>query len=46
MDLILINRKHSFINTNTFETGLSDYHHMIYTMLNSAFEKAEPIKLT
>ena len=45
IDLILTNRKYSFKNTNTFETGLSDHHHMIYTMLKSIFEKAEPIKL-
>ena len=46
IDLILTNRKYSFKNTNTFETGLSDHHHMIYTMLKSTFEKAETIKLT
>ena len=56
IDLILSNRKYSFKNTNTntntfkntntFEPGLSDHHHMIYTMLKSTFEKAEPIKLT
>ena len=43
LDLILTNRKYSFKNTNTFETGLSDHHHMIYTMLKSTFEKAEPV---
>ena len=32
-------------NINTIETGLSDHHHMIYTMLKSTIEKAEPIKL-
>ena len=45
IDLILTNRKYSFENTNAFETGLSDHHHMIYTMLKSTFEKAKPIKL-
>ena len=45
IDLILTNRKYSFKNTNAFETGLSDHHHMIYTMLKSTFEKAKPIKL-
>ena len=44
IDLILTNRKYSFKNTNTFETGLSDHHHMIYTMLKSTFEKVKPIK--
>ena len=46
IDLIFTYRRFSFKNTNTFETGLSDHHHMIYTMLKSTFEKAEPIKLT
>ena len=45
IDLILTNWKYSFKNTNTFETGLSDHQHMIYTMIKSTFEKAEPIKL-
>ena len=45
IDLILTNLKYSFKNTNTFETGLSDHHHMIYTMLKSIFEKAEHIKV-
>ena len=43
--LILTNWKYSFKNTNTSETGLSDHQHMIYTMIKSTFEKAEPIKL-
>ena len=46
IDLILTNRKYSFKNTNTFGTGLSDHHHMIYTMLKPTFKKAEAIKLT
>lgn len=46
MNFILTNRKYSFINTNTFETGLSDHHHMINMILKSAFGKAELIKLT
>ena len=46
IDFILTNGKYSFKNTNNFETGLSDHHHMICTMLKSAFEKATPIKLT
>ena len=45
IDLILTNRKYSFKNTHNFETGLSDHHHMIQTMLKSTFETAEPIKL-
>ena len=33
IDLILTNRKHSFQYTQTFETGMSVHHVMIYTML-------------
>ena len=34
IDLILTNRKHSFKETQTIETGFSDFHHMIFTILN------------
>ena len=30
---------------NSFEIGLSDHHHMIYTFLQTKFEKFEPKKL-
>ena len=30
---------------NSFETDLSDHHHMIYTILETKFEKFEPKKL-
>ena len=33
------------MKTNSFETGLSDHHHMIYTILKTKFEKFEPKKL-
>ena len=46
IDFILTNWKYAFQNTNTFKTGLSDHHQMIYTMLKSTFKKAELIKLT
>ena len=46
IDLILSNGKCSFKNTNIFENGLIDNQRMIYTLLNSTFAKAEPIKLT
>ena len=42
IDLILTNRKFSFKNTQSFETGLSDHHHMVYTMLKTTFQKSEP----
>ena len=39
IDLILINRKFCFKNSSTFDTGLSDHHHLIYCMLKTTFEK-------
>ena len=32
------------MKTNSFETGLSDHHHMIYTILKTKFEKFKPKK--
>ena len=46
IDLILTNRKCAFKNTQSFETGLSDHHHMVYTMLKTTFQKSEPKQLT
>ena len=45
IDLLITNSKFSFMKTNSFETGLSDHHHMIYTILKTKFEKFEPKKL-
>ena len=45
IDLILTNRKFSFKNTQSFETGLSDHHHMVYTMLKTTLQKSEPKQL-
>ena len=45
IDLILTNREFSFKNTQSFETGLSDHHHMVYTMLKTTFQKSEPKQL-
>ena len=42
IDLILTNRKYSFKYTSSYETGLSDHHHMIYTMLKSSLINIEP----
>ena len=39
--LFLINNPHSFQNTMTFSTGLSDFHKMIKIILNSSFIKLE-----
>ena len=45
IDLILTNRKHSFKNTCSFETGLSDHHHLIYSVIKTTFKSEEPKKL-
>ena len=33
------------MKTNSFESSLSDHHHIIYTILKTKFEKFEPKKL-
>ena len=43
--LLIANWKFSFMKTNSFETGLSHHHHMIYTILKTKFEKFEPKEL-
>ena len=42
IDLMLTNRKYSFKDTQTFETGFSYFHHLIYTILKSRFTKLPP----
>ena len=37
IDLILTNRKFSFKFTSTYETEISDHHHMVYAILKSCF---------
>ena len=46
IDLILTNRKYSFTNTSSYETGLSDHHHLIYSVMKTIFKCEEPKKLT
>ena len=36
---MLTNKKQSFIKSQSFETGFSDHHHLIYTILKSNFVK-------
>ena len=45
IDLILTNRKYSFKNTCSVETGLSDLHHLIYSVMKTTFKSEEPKKL-
>ena len=42
IDLMLTNKKFNFMNTQTFETGFSDFHVMLYTMLKSTYQKLQP----
>ena len=41
IDLILTNRRYSFKHTSSTETGLSDHHHLISSMMKTIFEKEE-----
>ena len=45
IDVILTNRKRRFQYSQTIETGLSDHHKMIITVLKSEFKKKEPIQV-
>ena len=42
IDLILTNQMFSFKNFTSFETGLSDHHHLIYSLPKATFHKDEP----
>ena len=44
--MLLTNRKYCFKNTSSFETDISDNHHLIYSMLKTTFEKEESKKVT
>ena len=46
IDLILTNKKYSFKKSQSFETGESDHHHMVYTIMKTTFVKLPPKKLT
>ena len=37
-----MNKKYSFKNTTSYETGLSVHHHMILTILKATFQQKEP----
>ena len=42
IDLILTNRPKCFQNSNVFETGLSDFHKLTFTVLKVYFQKQKP----
>ena len=46
IDIILTNKPKSFQHTVTFETGLSDYHHMISTSLKTHLIRLKPKVIT
>ena len=41
IDLILTNGKYCFKHSSTFETGLSDHHHLVYSMLKTHFKRED-----
>ena len=46
IDVILTNKKRLFKNSGTIETGVSDFHKMVLTMLRVQFKKLKPIQIT
>ena len=44
IDLILPKRKYCFKNTSSYETGISDHHHLIFSIMKTTFESKEPKK--
>ena len=42
IDLILTNIKYSFKNTVSYESGLSDHHHLIFLIIKTTFVSEEP----
>ena len=45
IDLIITNKKFNFMHTGTYETGLSDFHPLIYTVMKNTYIKLPPKKL-
>ena len=41
IDLILTNKKYCFKHTSTFERGVNNHHHLIYSTLKTTFKKKE-----
>ena len=44
IDVMLTNKKHSFQNSMTVETGLSDFHKMTVTVMKRYFKKNDGCK--
>ena len=45
IDVILTNKRRSFINSNTVITGLSDWHAMVTTMFRAHVKKIQPTQM-
>ena len=43
IDLIMTNSKNSCFCSNTFETGFSDFNHIVYTILKTTYDRLPPI---
>ena len=46
IDLILTNRSISFQNSGVIETGLSDFHKLVVTVMKTTFKKSKPKIIT
>ena len=46
IDLFIANSSNSFQNTSTMSTGLSDFHKIVVTVLNTTFLKSKPRVIT
>ena len=42
IDLILTNRINCFQNSSTMETGFSDFHHLVFTVMKTTFRRKPP----
>ena len=42
LDLILRNRKYCCKNTSSYETGINDHHHLIFSIMKTTFASEEP----
>ena len=41
IDLMLRNRKYSFKNTSSYETGITDHNHLIFPIMKTKFASEE-----
>ena len=46
IDLMITNRQHSFQNTTSFSTGLSDFHKLVITSMKLTFPKVSATTIT